>query len=107
MQFVANGPDIPDALIHAHEEGEVVFFCGAGISYPAGLPGFKELTEEIYKRNNTTCLAIEQRAFEREQFDVALNLLEQRLPRQRQVVRETIKEILQPKIVAKKCHQNS
>jgi hypothetical protein len=98
MQFVVNGPDIPDALIHAHEEGEVVFFCGAGISYPAGLPGFKELTEEIYKRNNTTCLAIEQRAFEREQFDVALNLLEQRLPGQRQVVRETIRKILQPKL---------
>ena len=109
MQFVANGPDIPDALIHAHEEGEVVFFCGAGISYPAGLPGFKELTEEIYKRNNTTCLAIEQRAFEREQFDVALNLLEQRLPGQRQVVRETIKEILQPKLRRKnatKTHES-
>jgi hypothetical protein len=33
MQFVANGPEIPDALLRAHEEGRVVFFCGAGISY--------------------------------------------------------------------------
>jgi hypothetical protein len=35
VQFVTNGPDIPDALLQAHEEGRVVFFCGAGISYPA------------------------------------------------------------------------
>jgi hypothetical protein len=28
MQFVQHGPDIPDALLHAHEEGRVVFFAG-------------------------------------------------------------------------------
>ena len=39
MQFIENGPDIPEALLQAQEEGRVVFFCGAGISYPAGLPG--------------------------------------------------------------------
>ena len=37
MQFITNGPDIPDVLLQAHEEGRVVFFCGAGISYPAVL----------------------------------------------------------------------
>ena len=54
MQFVANGPDIPDALLQAHEEGRVVFFCGAGISYPAGLPGFKGLVDGIYHLVGTT-----------------------------------------------------
>ena len=54
MQFVANGPDIPDALLQAHEEGRVVFFCGAGISYPAGLPGFKGLVKEIYRLIGTS-----------------------------------------------------
>lgn len=49
MQFIANGPDIPDELLQAHEEGKVVFFCGAGISYPAGLPGFGGLVDQIYK----------------------------------------------------------
>ena len=53
MQFITNGPDIPDALLQAHEEGHVVFFCGAGISYPAGLPDFKGLVEEIYRLNGT------------------------------------------------------
>ncbi|MFM5383598.1 hypothetical protein ACET87_16160 [Aeromonas veronii] len=32
MQFIPNGPDIPNELLHAHEEGRVLFFCGAGIS---------------------------------------------------------------------------
>ena len=34
MQLVAKGPDIPDALLQAHEEGRVVFFCGAGHFLP-------------------------------------------------------------------------
>mgnify|MGYP000541792458 CR=1 FL=1 len=53
MQFVPNGPDIPNALLQAHEEGKVVFFCGAGISYPAGLPGFKGLVDRIYSSIGT------------------------------------------------------
>ena len=65
MQFVTNGPDIPDALLQAHEEGRVVFFCGAGISYPAGLPGFKGLVEQIYRLNGTALSDIEREAFER------------------------------------------
>lgn len=40
MQFVRHGPDIPERLLQAHEDGRVAFFCGAGISYPARLPGF-------------------------------------------------------------------
>jgi NAD-dependent SIR2 family protein deacetylase len=49
MQFVPNGPDIPNALLHAHEEGRVVFFCGAGISYPAGLPLFEGLSAICFR----------------------------------------------------------
>jgi len=74
MQFVANGPDISEPLLQAHEEGRVVFFCGAGISYPAGLPGFKGLVEEIYKRVGTTRSAIEQDAYERNQFDATVGI---------------------------------
>lgn len=65
MQFVAHGPEIPDVLLQAHEEGRVVFFCGAGISYPAGLPGFKGLVDDIYRLNNTTLNDIEQEAYSR------------------------------------------
>lgn len=40
MQLIQHGPDIPKRLLQLHEEGRVVFFCGAGISHPAKLPGF-------------------------------------------------------------------
>ncbi|WP_223516279.1 anti-phage defense-associated sirtuin Dsr1 [Pseudomonas sp. GL-B-19] len=98
MQFVANGPDIPDELLRAHEEGRVVFFCGAGISYPAGLPGFKGLVEQIYRRTGTTRSAIEQQAFDRDQFDATLDLLERRLPGQRLTVRQALAQALKPKL---------
>lgn len=98
MQFVTNGPDIPDALLQAHEEGRVVFFCGAGISYPAGLPGFKGLVKQIYRLNGTAFSDIEREAFEREQFDATLDLLERRLPGQRMAVRRTLARALEPKL---------
>lgn len=97
MQLIANGPDIPDALLQAHEEGRVVFFCGAGISYPAGLPGFKGLVDEIYRIVGTTLNAIEREAYERNQFDATLDLLERRLPGQRLAVRNALAKALQPK----------
>ena len=54
MQFVRQGPDVPERLLQAHEDGRVVFFCGAGISYPARLPGFSDLVKEVYSRLNIT-----------------------------------------------------
>ena len=96
MQFTTNGPDIPDALLQAHEEGRVVFFCGAGISFPAGLPGFKELVEQIYRIIGTEPNAIECEAYALGQFDAMLDLLEQRLPGQRLAVRRALAQALKP-----------
>ena len=98
MQFIANGPDIPDALLQAHEEGRVVFFCGAGISYPAGLPDFKGLVEQIYDLTGTALAKIEREAFDRGQFDATLDLLERRLPGQRLTVRRALAQALKPKL---------
>lgn len=98
MQFITNGPEIPDALLQAHEEGRVVFFCGAGISYPAGLPGFKGLVEQIYQLNGTSLSDIEHEAFDRKQFDATLDLLERRLPGQRLAVRTKLAQALKPKL---------
>ena len=56
MQFLVNGPDIPDALLRPYKEGRVVFFCGARVSYPAGLPMFRGLVDEIYKHVDTCIL---------------------------------------------------
>jgi len=98
MQFITNGPDIPDALLQAHEEGRVVFFCGTGISYPAGLPGFKGLVEQIYRLNDTALSDIEREAFDRGQFDATLDLLERRLPGKRLAVRRALVQALKPKL---------
>ncbi len=98
MQFVSNGPDIPDALLQAHEEDRAVFFCGAGISYPAGLPDFKGLVDEIYRRLHTTRTQLEDEAYKREQFDITLDLLERRIPGQRIAVRKALAEVLKPKL---------
>lgn len=98
MQFITSGPDIPDALLQAHEEGRVVFFCGAGISYPAGLPDFKGLVEKIYRLSCTALSDIERESFDRGRFDATLDLLERRLPGQRLAVRRALAQALKPKL---------
>ena len=96
MQFVKNGPDVPEILLQAHEEGRVVFFCGAGISYPAGLPDFKGLVDDIYRKVNAWREPNEEETYTRGQYDVTLGLLERRFPMQRKAIRRAVKDILQP-----------
>lgn len=98
MQFIIHGPDIPEELLQAHEEGRAVFFCGAGISYPAGLPSFKELVDKIYQRLGTTRTEIQKQAYESDQFDITLNLLEQEYPGGRSAVRRALANSLQPRL---------
>lgn len=74
------------------------FFLRAGIAYPAGLPGFKGLVEKIYQANGTELSEIESAAFERDQFDATLDLLERRLPGQRLDLRRALAEALKPKL---------
>ncbi|MCJ8273869.1 MAG: SIR2 family protein, partial [Psychrosphaera sp.] len=48
MRFMAKGPDIPSELLDARDEGKVVFFCGAGVSFAkARLPNFQQLTAKV------------------------------------------------------------
>jgi hypothetical protein len=49
MRFHENGPNIPDELILAQRRGQVVFFCGAGISVPAKLPSFLGLARDVMR----------------------------------------------------------
>ena len=82
----------------AHEEGRVVFFCGAGISYPAGLPDFKGLVDKIYEFVGTTPTPLEGETYQRGQYDATLDLLERRLPGQRLAMRRVLHDILKPKL---------
>jgi len=48
MRFTESGPDIPDELLVARDEGNVLFFCGAGVSLAyAGLADFLKLAGDV------------------------------------------------------------
>ena len=98
MQFVKDGPDVPDGLIEAHEDGRVVFFCGAGISYPAGLPGFDGLVTGIFTELGATRDSIEDESFNAKRYDATLDALERRFPGHRTAVRKAIPSVLKPRL---------
>jgi hypothetical protein len=92
MQLVADGPDIPLAVMDAHEGGRLVLFCGAGVSARAGLPMFGRLVEEAYERLGTTRAAAESSEWEKRNYDRVLGLLEGRFSPQQ--VRGAVRAIL-------------
>ena len=96
MQFVRGGPDIPERLLQAHEDGRVVFFCGAGISSPARLPDFAGLVNELYSRLEITPDPVQAVAMKAKRYDTAVGLLEANIVGGRGAVREKIAEILDP-----------
>ena len=49
MRFFADGPLIPDELLEERDNGNVVFFCGAGVSQPA-LPRFLGLAKQVVEK---------------------------------------------------------
>ncbi len=100
MRFVRNGPDVPEQLLQAHEDGRVVFFCGAGISCPAGLPGFGGLVDKLYARLSVTPNAVQAAAIKARQFDTAIGLLEGDIVGGREAVRRELASILTPNLGA-------
>lgn len=100
MQFVRHGPDIPERLLQAHEDGYVVFFCGAGISYPARLPGFSGLVNRLYQALSVTPNLVQQSAIKAGQFDTAIGLLEADVVGGRETVRRSLATILTPDLTA-------
>lgn len=97
MQFITRGPHVPERLIQAHEEGRVVFFCGAGISYPAKLPGFGGLVDRIYGEVGESPSLLERSALKAGKYDTAIGLLEARIApdgRGRELVRMAVSRIL-------------
>ena len=96
MQFVRSGPDIPERLLQAHEDGRVVFFCGAGISNPAGLPEFAGLVDQLFENFVIAPDPVEASAIKSGQYDIAVGLLETKVQGGRQAVREELARILTP-----------
>jgi hypothetical protein len=100
MKFITNkgAPDIPLEVLEAQENGRLIFFCGAGISYPAGLPIFSQLVSDVFDGLNEEPNELETEAIKSKAFDRALGLLETRLQGDRDdphnyVRREIIKQL--------------
>ena len=53
MRFLPAGPSIPDELLEERDNGNVVFLCGAGVSYPARMPDFLGLARYVVKELGT------------------------------------------------------
>lgn len=98
MQFVRHGPDIPERLLQAHEDGRVVFFCGAGISCPAGLPSFGELVERLHALVGEPPDSVEKELMAKHQFDAAIGRYEQRILGGRKSVRRRLPAALKPNL---------
>src|SRR3546814_1305074 len=48
MRFTADGPDIPGDRLDARDDGQVIFFCGSGVSlHQAGGPTFPQLAQRV------------------------------------------------------------
>ena len=96
---------IPEELRQAHEDRKVVFFCGAGVSMPAGLPSFKGLVEQVLE---SLCPSrgkdpLPWKAFDENRFDEVLDFLERRTRGgYGREVRAKVREILHEKHVGKR-----
>ena len=93
MEFIPQGPNIPDNLLFAHEEGRMVFFCGAGISMgkPAGLPSFEGLVERLFKECSH---GSEWEARKNAPFDDSVAWLENKVAGGRKaIIRQVYKEL--------------
>jgi NAD-dependent SIR2 family protein deacetylase len=75
--FTTDAPAIPIEVLQMLEDGELVFFCGAGVSTPAGLPVFGELV--IHKCVHEDMRELEKQAFQNGAHDRVLTLLERRV----------------------------
>lgn len=111
-------PPIPERLLLAHAQGQVLFIAGAGVSMPAGLPSFRNLVVDVYERlDGAVFRAIkdtkpreradtaglnyrqiaEVRRFDQLDYDVVLGMLERRVdnvPSRRSRVRAAIADVL-------------
>ncbi|MCW5981811.1 MAG: SIR2 family protein [Bryobacteraceae bacterium] len=94
MQWVQNGPDVPNELVDAAESGDLAILCGAGVSRKADLPLFQELVEKVYQKvsRNIADDPLEKREFRGKNFDRVLGLLEQHIEKAK--VRGAVADIL-------------
>ena len=103
--------ELPNEIERALDEQRLVLFCGAGISVYTGLPLFKGLVENVFRRTYRPVSELSgddlepaQTAFNASQYDRALGLLEQTLV-PGSVRRAVIEELSRPYIEKLRLHE--
>lgn len=98
MIFYGSSTEIPDDLLLAHEEGKVVFFCGAGISYDADIPLFKELVSKTARKAKIKLGKEEKKLLHKGDCDVVYQEMERRVgPEKRIWLRSFTSKLLTPR----------
>jgi hypothetical protein len=95
VKFTKDGPSIPIELLQSLTNGDVVIFCGAGISRYLGLPDFKGLVEEVCTKLNRPMLSDEQESYKAGAFDLTLGLIESRIGKN--TLRQAVRGVLEVK----------
>ena len=118
MQSFSDISVLPVRLLQAHEDGRVVFFCGAGISRPM-LPGFSCLVKRLYNDLKEEPTPSQKKGLKEElkkelkkelnagRPDIAFGLLEAAFDGDHAVVRQTLASILKipPEFTRSTAHE--
>ena len=94
MTFPGTNTDIREDLLKFQEEGKLVFFCGAGISYDAGIPLFRGLLDKTAKGINHLLSESEKRLRRAGQFDQLYSCLEKANGERIRVRQESLKYLV-------------
>ncbi len=98
MQYIKDGPDIPEEVEYALRQDNLVLFCGSGISVDNGLPVFKGLVEQICQNLNISLKEepLLKEAWDRKDYSSVLDMIEgnQSFSVSRKVLREKVIKIL-------------
>lgn len=120
IKIADDAAELPEDLLLAQARGEVLFLAGAGVSMgePANLPSFQELVRWVYqeldpsvypyldcKSSHCSALTSAQRAevsrYCRNDFDVALGLLERRLEGDGSAESSRVRDAVQRRLAAR------
>lgn len=97
MRFHQLGPNFPEELIDVQLEGDAVFLCGAGVSFPQ-LPGFERLVTNVYARLGEERTPAEEHAFTAKRYEEVLGALARRLVRSNDVIDAAAIELQVPAV---------
>ena len=116
MRFIDGGPILPNELLSARDEGQVIFFCGSGVSLArARLPDFYGLADDVLEHLHAASNSRARAVIEASRAinvrgveglipaDRAFSILEQEFDVAR--VRAAVADSLKPKVNDLSAHQ--